>query len=901
MINDDLLKIWPEWEIEKELGRGSFGVVYKAVRRDHLESYAAIKVISIPTNASEVDSLRSEGLDMNATKTYLQGIVNDFVNEIQLMESLKGMQNIVSVEDYKVVEKTDELGWTIYIRMELLTPFNTYTCDKKLTEAEVIKLGCDICTALEICSKRNIIHRDIKPENIFINDFGYFKLGDFGIARKMENMTAGFSQKGTYNYMAPEVVSSPNYDSSVDTYSLGLVLYRLLNGNRLPFLDPKKQMFSPAERTNAVERRIRGEALPVPCDASPAMANLILRACAHDPHMRFSSATEMKEALMSVANGTYQTATSNLDSTYTVRKAPATRNLDSTYTVRKAPVASNSKSVPAVKTFSTTHKRKSKLPAVIAAVLAVVLLVGAGIFVVPKLIGDGESVESGEASGSSLIETVDYSKFDEEQIVSIIGEAETLAAEEDYEGALVKIQTGLVTYPKSADLQDKADEYTEALNAQIKEKTLRESETFANSGDYVSAIALIKNAQETQGDNAEYQNAFKVYSSAYKSEVIESSDVLAGKGDYIGALQTVGTAIAVIGDDADLSAKSTEYENSYVSGIIEQVDGLLLVGEFDSAETLVNEAKKQFPKNEQLIAVTEKINNARPVYLLSEVEPYYAPFYYNDKGVISMGGQNYTHGFTCMGYGDSPVGNQTYFNLDGKYSLISFTAGIVNDRERTVGFSFYADGELVYGFIMESGDLPTDHVFSVEGCRQLVIAVYDGRGVADGSGTYGLADIMITKNLNTLECGYINNVLQDGEGYLLSTIEPYKSPYHYDDKGVISMGGHTYSHGFTCMGYGDAPVGNETYFNLGGNYTTLKFITGTAKENDWITEEAKAQFSIYADGQLIYNFEMGSRDLPTQHSVDITGCKQLVFAVYDGCSVAMYSGTYGIADIIIGD
>ena len=100
MTTDAFKQIWPEWEIEKQLGKGSFGSVYKAVRRDHgVESYAAIKVISIPSDASEIDSLRSEGLDMNATRTYLQGIVDDFVSEIQLMESLKGVQNIVSAFD----------------------------------------------------------------------------------------------------------------------------------------------------------------------------------------------------------------------------------------------------------------------------------------------------------------------------------------------------------------------------------------------------------------------------------------------------------------------------------------------------------------------------------------------------------------------------------------------------------------------------------------------------------------------------------------------------------------------------------------------------------------------------------------------------------------------------------
>lgn len=888
-----LKQIWPEWQIEgKPLGKGSFGVVYKAVRRDHgVESYAAIKVISIPTDPSEVDSLRSEGLDMNATRTYLQGIVNDFVSEIQLMESLKGVQNIVSVEDYKVVEKSGEIGWDIYIRMELLTSFNAYICDKKLTEEEVIKLGCDICTALEICAKRNIIHRDIKPENIFINDFGYFKLGDFGIARKMENMTGGLSQKGTFNYMAPEVANSSEYDARVDTYSLGIVLYRLLNGNRLPFLDTEKQLLNPNERRNAVDRRLRGEVLPTPCDASPAMADLILRACAYDPNMRFTSATEMKQALMSVANGTYQIGASNLDRTTSVRKAAD--SYDRTTSVRKAPAAPNQKSAPAVNTFGSQSKKKSKMPAVIAAVLAVVLLVGAGIFAVPKLLDGNDSTDPGETSSQTTSETADYSKFDEEQIASIISEADALASEEDYEGALVKIQTGLVTYPKSEELQDKAEEYTEALNAQIKVKTLDEAKALADSGDYVSAIALIKNAQETQGDDADYQAALKTYSSAYKTEVIASADGLAVNGDYIGALEAVGTASAVIGDDAELSAKATGYENTYVSGIVEQADGLLLAGEFDSAETLVNEAKKQFPKNELLIAEAEKIKNARPVYLLNEVDPYKTPYWYSDNAMFKMGGETYTHGFTCMGYGDNPVGNQTYFNLDGKYSLMSFTAGIVEDRGRTVGFTFYADGELVYGFTMESGDLPTEHVFSVEGCKQLVICVYDGKWVADGSGTYGLADILVQKNIsadtNSPQAG-----LQDGESYLLNVIEPYQTPYWYENSAIINMGGQTYSHGFTCMGYGDDPVGNETYFNLGGKYTKLSFIAGIVSDR-----ERTVNITIYADGDPIYTFSMESGALPTSHTVDITDCKQLVFAVYDGKWVADGSGTYGLAEIIV--
>ena len=251
MENDIISAVWPEWKKVKCINRGSFGVVYEAVRTDHgVESRAAIKVISIPQNDAELESLRSAGLSADATKTYLQEVVNDFANEIRLMESFKGFQNIVSVEDYKVVERNDRVGWDIYIRMELLTPLNTYISDKVLSEREVIELGCDICSALERCAQRNVIHRDIKPDNIFINEFGDYKLGDFGIARKLENMTSGLSQKGTYNYMAPEVEKGYSYDATVDIYSLGIVLYWLLNKRRLPFVSTEKKLLSPRDLAN---------------------------------------------------------------------------------------------------------------------------------------------------------------------------------------------------------------------------------------------------------------------------------------------------------------------------------------------------------------------------------------------------------------------------------------------------------------------------------------------------------------------------------------------------------------------------------------------------------------------------------------------------------------------------
>ena len=296
--------VWPEWEIIRKIGSGSYGVVYEAKKKDILETYSAIKVITIPQSESELESLWAEGLTEEASRTFMENVKDDFVREIQLMYDFKGTQNIVSIEDYKVVEKKDAIGWIIYIRMELLTPFTQFIRGRDMTEREIVKFGKDICTALELCEKNNVIHRDIKPENIFVNKHGDFKLGDFGIARKLENITGGLSQKGALNYMAPEVARGTIYDNTVDIYSLGIVLYQMCNRNCLPFLSPETQQI-PDARAEAVKLRLSGTPLPAPAQASPVMWELIQCACDPIPQKRFISASALKKALESVDSQTY--------------------------------------------------------------------------------------------------------------------------------------------------------------------------------------------------------------------------------------------------------------------------------------------------------------------------------------------------------------------------------------------------------------------------------------------------------------------------------------------------------------------------------------------------------------------------------------------------------------------
>lgn len=294
MDKDVPVSVWPEWELIEKIGEGSFGKVYKAKRTERGRSfYSAIKIISIPASKGELDSVRAEMNNEQSTREYFRNLVEDCIQEIYTMEHFCGNSHVVSFEDFKVVEYLDEIGWDISIRMEYLTSFMDYCTGKELTEKEVIKLGCDLAMALIYCRKLNIIHRDVKPENIFVSRFGDFKLGDFGIAREQAHTMSNMSKKGTYSYMAPEIYKGEKYDSSIDIYSLGIVLYKLMNQNRLPFLSLDKQLITYRDKETALARRMAGEKMPAPVNASAAFSHIILKACAYEPGKRYRKPEDM--------------------------------------------------------------------------------------------------------------------------------------------------------------------------------------------------------------------------------------------------------------------------------------------------------------------------------------------------------------------------------------------------------------------------------------------------------------------------------------------------------------------------------------------------------------------------------------------------------------------------------
>ena len=300
----DYEPIFGSWYIKRFIGEGGFAKVFEITRNDFGDEYtSALKIITVSKTKSEIITLRSEGMTDYDIREYLRGIVEDTVSEIKLMYKLRGKGNIVSYEDHAVIEHEDGMGWDILIKMEYLTSLSNYIYKQKgrLAKRDIIRLGVDICKSLEHCQRYNIIHRDIKADNIFISDDGEFKLGDFGIARVIERKDQTLSKKGTSAYMAPEVYKGQTYTSAVDIYSLGMVMYRLMNNNRGPFLPPYPQPMSLDDRDHAMMLRMSGERFSRPSQVTRGrLVEIVLKACAYRPEERYSSPGFMRQELEAI-------------------------------------------------------------------------------------------------------------------------------------------------------------------------------------------------------------------------------------------------------------------------------------------------------------------------------------------------------------------------------------------------------------------------------------------------------------------------------------------------------------------------------------------------------------------------------------------------------------------------
>ena len=348
-MDANVKRIWPEWEIDAQapdrgiLGSGSFGNVYKIRRCLHgVTEYAALKIITIPKDATQSNQLKQEYGSEEQLSSYYSEIKDSFKKEYATMALLRGHANIVYCDDIRFDPHPDKLGWDIHIKMELLQPMMKHL-PEQMTEAYVRNLGIHICKALTLCHKLGIIHRDIKPQNIFLSRDGNFKLGDFGIAKHMDGTQFG-TMAGTGDYIAPEVNFYQPYSFQADIYSLGIVMYWLLNNYLGPFLSAEGSKPTIAQRSSARQKRLSGMPLPEPANGSQALKQVVLKACSYDAKDRYSSSEEMLQALLSLES---------------VGKVPPAEDNDATVLERQKPAAEKKKEQDAAQPYAYVPPKSS--------------------------------------------------------------------------------------------------------------------------------------------------------------------------------------------------------------------------------------------------------------------------------------------------------------------------------------------------------------------------------------------------------------------------------------------------------------------------------------------------------------------------------------------------------------
>ena len=409
-INQELAIVWPGWTAVKLLGKGSFGAVYEIHRtvRGNLEK-AAMKVLRVPDSDAEVARLRFQGMNNQSTEAYYENLVDGIYNEIRIMQSFIGNSHIVSYEDYAIRKRSSEIGWDIYIRMELLTGLPDYMSRHPMNDQMVFKLGMDIAQGLSDCHNKGVIHRDVKPENIFVNESGNFKLGDFGVSRNAPGSQDVLSFKGTLAYMAPEVYKMQWTDARSDIYSLGVVLYQCLNDNRLPFVP---EDFTPYDIETARQRRLAGESIPAPPHGSRRLKDLVSKAMADRPEDRFQTAEEMYRTLRKAYEDDYNESVTLYQNTapQPAKQTTAVPNYNRGNAERNNTFAApQERYYPSqnIQYQNTQYQQPEKkpfplIPVVAAVAVVLIVIAGAGIFSLFIRKGDN----SGTGPAAQIVETV---------------------------------------------------------------------------------------------------------------------------------------------------------------------------------------------------------------------------------------------------------------------------------------------------------------------------------------------------------------------------------------------------------------------------------------------------------------------------------------------------------------
>ncbi|MCJ7469441.1 serine/threonine protein kinase, partial [Candidatus Bathyarchaeota archaeon] len=258
----------------KKLGEGGKGIVYKA-RDTVLNRVVAVKMLKSAVTSEEAYSR--------------------FMTEAQAVAKLNH-PNIVSIYD---IGKEDGKQFFVleFVDGESLRDLMGTYPEGKCDIETVLRIGMDVCSALQYAHSEKVLHRDIKPENVMIAKEGTAKLMDFGLAKVIgqPKVTQEGVIVGTVAYVAPEVALGKSVDARSDLYSFGAVLYEALSG-KPPFQgdDPIKVIFGHIHDIPAPLGKLNSK---VP----QALADCVMKLLEKEPEKRYRSAEDLFKTMREIS------------------------------------------------------------------------------------------------------------------------------------------------------------------------------------------------------------------------------------------------------------------------------------------------------------------------------------------------------------------------------------------------------------------------------------------------------------------------------------------------------------------------------------------------------------------------------------------------------------------------
>lgn len=253
-----------------------------------------LKRMSIPESDAGIRALILSGAYANeqAVHEYYGRLVKEIRTELEIGKKLAASGSYAAALSYQVEEKETGVGYDFYILYPFSLSLSEFVATSAMSSLRAINLAIDLCDAIAVCRDAGFLHLNLRPENVYLTQTGRFLLGGLGLTSLDDLQYAGVPEEYLGDYSAPElsdITASPN--TTVDLYALGMILYRIYNGNHGPFED---------ESTNAAmadKLRTTGKPLPTPLYADYELAGIILKACAFATEERYRTPEELKQAL----------------------------------------------------------------------------------------------------------------------------------------------------------------------------------------------------------------------------------------------------------------------------------------------------------------------------------------------------------------------------------------------------------------------------------------------------------------------------------------------------------------------------------------------------------------------------------------------------------------------------